>query len=125
MLRPRQPHLGRFDLRRLGRPERLKRNAIERVICVLQLFHIFCAHGGDALLAAAESGLAAPRFDVEAVMRDIEANRATIFPGVPTMWIAIAALPDLDQRDSRRCAAQARAARRAMEVARILSARSA
>lgn len=39
------------------------------------------------------------RFDVEAVMRDIEVKRATYFPGVPTMWIAIAALPDLDKRD--------------------------
>ncbi len=39
------------------------------------------------------------RFDVEAVMRDIEVKRATAFPGVPTMWIAIASLPDLDKRD--------------------------
>src|SRR5581483_1129255 len=36
---------------------------------------------------------------VEAVMRDIEIKRATVFPGVPTMWIAIASLPDLDKRD--------------------------
>ena len=39
------------------------------------------------------------RFEVEAVMRDIEVKRATAFPGVPTMWIAIASLPDLDKRD--------------------------
>jgi long-chain acyl-CoA synthetase len=32
-------------------------------------------------------------------MRDIEVKRATSFPGVPTMWIAIANLPDLDKRD--------------------------
>ena len=32
-------------------------------------------------------------------MRDIEVKRATVFPGVPTMWIAIAGLPDLDRRD--------------------------
>jgi long-chain acyl-CoA synthetase len=32
-------------------------------------------------------------------MRDIEVKRATAFPGVPTMWIAIAALPDLESRD--------------------------
>src|SRR6266853_1770261 len=36
---------------------------------------------------------------IEAVMRDIEVKRATAFPGVPTMWIAIASLPDLDKRD--------------------------
>jgi long-chain acyl-CoA synthetase len=39
------------------------------------------------------------RFDVQAVMRDIEVKRATVFPGVPTMWIAIASLPDLESRD--------------------------
>jgi long-chain acyl-CoA synthetase len=32
-------------------------------------------------------------------MRDIEVKRATAFPGVPTMWIAIASLPDLESRD--------------------------
>jgi long-chain acyl-CoA synthetase len=32
-------------------------------------------------------------------MHDIEVKRATAFPGVPTMWIAIANLPDLDSRD--------------------------
>jgi long-chain acyl-CoA synthetase len=32
-------------------------------------------------------------------MRDIEVKRATVFPGVPTMWIAITSLPDLDNRD--------------------------
>src|SRR5260370_12682925 len=38
-------------------------------------------------------------FDVDAVLRDIEVKRATAFPGVPTMWIAIASLPDLESRD--------------------------
>ncbi|KAH2775667.1 hypothetical protein KXW38_001344, partial [Aspergillus fumigatus] len=44
-------------------------------------------------------GILAGLVHVEAVMRDIETKRATYFPGVPTMWIAIAALPDLDKRD--------------------------
>src|SRR3984893_759210 len=77
-----------------------ERNAIERVICVLPLFHIFaltvillrCLERGDLISLH-------QRFDVEAVMRDIEIKRATDFPGVPTMWIAIASLPDLDRRD--------------------------
>jgi len=83
-----------------GRPERLKRNAVERVICVLPLFHIFALT--VVLLSSLRRGNLISlhqRFDVEAVMRDIEVKRATIFPGVPTMWIAIAALPDLDKRD--------------------------
>jgi long-chain acyl-CoA synthetase len=81
-------------------PTRAERNAIERVICVLPLFHIFALtvvmlgtfrHGNLMSLHQ--------RFDVEAVIRDIEVKRASVFPGVPTMWIAIAGLPDLDKRD--------------------------
>jgi long-chain acyl-CoA synthetase len=83
-----------------GKTARAKRDAIERVICVLPLFHIY------ALTVVLLSGLRRgnlislhQRFDVEAVMRDIEVKRATSFPGVPTMWIAIASLPDLESRD--------------------------
>ncbi|MBT1512408.1 dicarboxylate--CoA ligase PimA [Bradyrhizobium sp. SRL28] len=104
-----------------GRPERLKRNAIERVICVLPLFHIFALT--VVMLSSLRRGNLVSlhqRFDVEAVMRDIEAKRATIFPGVPTMWIAIAALPDLDQRDfSSLRSAGSGGAPLPMEVARI------
>src|SRR5437899_2504115 len=83
-----------------GKPARAERNAIERVICVLPLFHIYALT--VVLLSAIRRGHLISlhqRFDVEAVMRDIEVKRATAFPGVPTMWIAIAALPDLDKRD--------------------------
>jgi long-chain acyl-CoA synthetase len=83
-----------------GRPARLERDAIERVICVLPLFHIYALT--VVLLSSIRLGHLISlhqRFDVEAVMRDIETKRATMFPGVPTMWIAIASLPDLDKRD--------------------------
>jgi long-chain acyl-CoA synthetase len=83
-----------------SRTTRLERNAIDRVICVLPLFHIY------ALTVVMLSSLRVgnlmslhQRFDIESVMRDIEVKRATAFPGVPTMWIAIASLPDLDKRD--------------------------
>jgi long-chain acyl-CoA synthetase len=39
------------------------------------------------------------RFDVETTLRDIEVKRATVFPGVPTMWIALANTPEIDKRD--------------------------
>jgi long-chain acyl-CoA synthetase len=83
-----------------GKTARLERNAVERVICVLPLFHIYALT--LVLLASIRHGNLISlhqRFDVEAVMRDIEVKRATVFPGVPTMWIAIASLPDLDKRD--------------------------
>jgi long-chain acyl-CoA synthetase len=84
-----------------GRPARAKRgNVVERVICVLPLFHIYALT--VVLLSSMRRGNLISlhqRFDAETVMRDIEVKRATAFPGVPTMWIAIAALPDLDKRD--------------------------
>ena len=83
-----------------GKPAQIERNAIERVICVLPLFHIFALT--VVLLSSIRRGHLTSlhqRFDLEAVMRDIEVKRATVFPGVPTMWIAIASLPDLDKRD--------------------------
>ena len=104
-----------------GRPGRLERNAIERVICVLPLFHIFALT--VVLLSSLRRGHLVSlhqRFDVEAVMRDVEVKRATVFPGVPTMWIAIAALPDLDKRDfSSLRTAGSGGASLPMEVARI------
>ena len=84
-----------------GAPGRAKRGGvIERVICVLPLFHIFALT--TVLLLNLKHGNVISlhqRFDVTSVMRDIEVKRATGFPGVPTMWIAIAALPDLEKRD--------------------------
>jgi long-chain acyl-CoA synthetase len=84
-----------------GKPARAARdNAVDRVICVLPLFHIFALT--TVLLLSLKHGNVISlhqRFDVDAVMRDIEVKRATGFPGVPTMWIAIAALPDLEKRD--------------------------
>ncbi len=72
----------------------------ERVICVAPLFHIFglsgimlahLVHGNEIVLF--------PRFDAETIVHEIEVNRASIMPGVPTMWIAIANLPDIHKRD--------------------------
>ncbi len=105
-----------------GRPARARRgDVVERVICVLPLFHIYALT--VVLLSAIRRGHLISlhqRFDAEAVMRDIELKRATIFPGVPTMWIAIAALPDLEKRDfSSLAVAGSGGAPLPVEVARI------
>ncbi|KIZ45991.1 MULTISPECIES: dicarboxylate--CoA ligase PimA [Rhodopseudomonas] len=79
---------------------RAKRKAPERVICALPLFHIYALtlilmkrlRYGDLISLH-------QRFDLDEIMRDIEVNRATVFPGVPTMWIAVTSLRDLDRRD--------------------------
>jgi long-chain acyl-CoA synthetase len=109
-----------------GKATRAERNnPIERVICVLPLFHIFALT--VVLLSSLRRGHLISlhqRFDVEAVMRDIEVKRATAFPGVPTMWIAIAALPDLDKRDlSSLVSCMSGGAPLPVEVAKILERR--
>ena len=72
----------------------------DRVLAVLPLFHIYgltsvmlrhLASGNELLLRS--------RFEIEAVLHDIEVNRVTSFPGVPTMWIALVNHPGIERRD--------------------------
>jgi len=72
----------------------------EKVLCYLPLFHIYALT--VILLRQVRSGneiLMRLRFDTQSALRDIEEKRATIFYGVPTMWIAITNLSDIDTRD--------------------------
>ncbi len=72
----------------------------ERVIGVLPLFHSYAMlfltlrqfrEGNEVYLHR--------RFDVVSVVEEIEKSRITIFPAVPTMWIAIANHPCSENRD--------------------------
>jgi long-chain acyl-CoA synthetase len=70
------------------------------VICALPLFHIYALT--TILLRHIRNGneiLLRLRFDPETTLRDIEVKRATAFPGVPTMWIALANHPGIEKRD--------------------------
>src|SRR5215510_7994795 len=72
----------------------------DKVICVLPLFHIYALTA--VLLRALQDGneiLLRLRFDVETTLRDIEVKRATAFPGVPTMWIALVNTPGIEKRN--------------------------
>ncbi|WP_375459023.1 dicarboxylate--CoA ligase PimA [uncultured Enterovirga sp.] len=76
------------------------RTGRDSMICVLPLFHIYALT--TILLRGLKRGaklLLRMRFDVETTLRDIEVGRATHFPGVPTMWIALAASPGIESRD--------------------------
>jgi len=72
----------------------------ERVIAVLPFFHIYGLvvillwqlHRGATLLLHL-------RFEPAAILKAIETRGATYFPGVPTMWIALAAIPGIENRD--------------------------
>jgi len=70
------------------------------VITVLPLFHVFglssilniCVRFGCTMSLI-------PRFDVVTVLETIQRDRATIFEGVPTMFIGLLAHPDLAKYD--------------------------
>jgi len=79
--------------------ERLEPGA-QTVICVLPLFHIYALT--TVLLRHIRDGntiLLRQRFDVEGVLADIAVGRATVFPGVPTMWIAVLNHPGVETVD--------------------------
>jgi long-chain acyl-CoA synthetase len=74
--------------------------SVETVIGVLPLFHIYALT--TILLRHLKRGseiLLRMRFDVETTLRDIEAKRATTFPAVPTMLIALASHPEIAKKD--------------------------
>lgn len=72
----------------------------ERYLAALPLFHVFgltvllnqsVLRGGELILL--------PRFEAETVLKTIHRRKPTIFPGAPTMYIALLNHPDLKQYD--------------------------
>ena len=74
----------------------------ERVLAVLPMFHIYALT--TILLRAVSGGsevILHPRFELEAVMKDLVKKKPTVFPGVPTMYMAIINHPDVTKHDLR------------------------
>ncbi|MET0170001.1 MAG: AMP-binding protein, partial [Aliihoeflea sp.] len=77
----------------------LTRPGEDRVLMFLPLFHIYGLTA--VMLRGINNGLTLllhARFDPQIALDEIEAG-ATSFPGVPTMWISIAATPGFESRD--------------------------
>ena len=77
----------------------LTRPGEDRVLMFLPLFHIYGLTA--VMLRGINNGLTLllhARFDPQIALDEIEAG-ATSFPGVPTMWISIAATPGFENRD--------------------------
>lgn len=70
----------------------------EKVLTVIPLFHVFgmtsCMN--FAILTASESILL-PRFELKEVLNTIKNEQPTIFPGVPTMYVAITNHPHAEE----------------------------
>ncbi|MBM3568016.1 MAG: long-chain fatty acid--CoA ligase [Alphaproteobacteria bacterium] len=74
----------------------------ERVLGVLPFFHVFAMTGvmNMGLNIGAEIVMH-PRFELEAVLKDINTKKPTLMPGVPTMFVAINNHPRLKEFDLR------------------------
>jgi len=72
----------------------------ENVLCVLPFFHSYGLTTELTLgvLSAATLTLL-PRFDVEMALRTIDKRKPTLFPGVPTMYVALNSHPDVRKYD--------------------------
>ncbi|WP_246943980.1 long-chain-fatty-acid--CoA ligase [Bacillus pinisoli] len=70
----------------------------ERYLTVIPLFHVF---GMTACMNFAiftgSSSILLPRFDLQEVLNTIQAEKPTIFPGVPTMYVAITNHPEAEK----------------------------
>lgn len=72
----------------------------ERVILVLPLFHIYALTAVMLLSLKLGSELSLhPRFDLEAIVKDLVENETTAFYGVPTMYTALINAPGFGELD--------------------------
>jgi len=82
-----------------GEPPMLT-DGTERILAVLPLFHIYALTVVMLFGLAGGAGLILhPRFDLEAVLKDLDRKKPTMFPGVPTMYTAILNHPKVGQYD--------------------------
>ena len=78
------------------------REGQERVLAVLPPFHIYALSVNMLLgirLGAAQ--ILHIRFEPEAILKDLSAQKVTIFPGVPTMYTALNNFPGVERYDLR------------------------
>lgn len=74
-----------------------EREEQERFLTVLPLFHVYgmTVAMNAAILGGAEL-IMLPRFDLQETLETIKLTRPTIFPGVPTMYVAINSHPQAE-----------------------------
>jgi long-chain acyl-CoA synthetase len=72
----------------------------DRVLCALPLFHVYGLSAVMLLCIKRRAELFLHlRFDAGHILAEMETSSITAFPGVPTMWIALANHPDMARRD--------------------------
>lgn len=72
----------------------------ERVLCVLPFFHSYgMTTGMNISIVNAAAMIVMPRFEIEECLEIIMKHKPTMFPGVPTMYIAINNYPNVQNFD--------------------------
>ena len=72
----------------------------ERILAALPLFHVFAMTTVMNLgIASGAELILLPRFEIDQVLKTIDADKPTLFPGVPTIFTAINEHRDLDDYD--------------------------
>ncbi|MBX5464498.1 MAG: long-chain fatty acid--CoA ligase [Clostridia bacterium] len=72
----------------------------QRILGVLPLFHVYgLTTVLDYGVASASTLVLLPRFQVREVLAAIQKERPTLFPGAPTMYVAINTFPEVDRYD--------------------------
>jgi long-chain acyl-CoA synthetase len=76
------------------------REGTETCLCVLPFFHSFgmtsCMNGS---IYAGSTMVLIPRFDLKMVLESIQKYKVNVFPGTPTIYVAIISAPDLKKYD--------------------------
>ncbi|WP_224773304.1 long-chain-fatty-acid--CoA ligase [Metabacillus idriensis] len=74
------------------------KSGVERCLTVIPLFHVFgMTSCMNLTILRGNSMIMLPRFDLEEVMQTIKREQPTIFPGVPTMYVAITNHPKAEE----------------------------
>ena len=77
----------------------MTRESEEVGLIVLPLFHVFGLASMLIILRSAGRVVLVPRFDRKVVLRTIEKERVTLFPGVPAMFSSLLDSQDLEEYD--------------------------
>lgn len=71
----------------------------ERMLGLAPLFHVYGMARMNCSIFSASTYIAVERFEINEVVNLIRKHRPTIFPGVPTMYVALLNHPDLTAED--------------------------
>lgn len=88
------------NARQLVQHAECERIGVKRVLGVLPLFHVFAMQTVMLIpICLGAEIILVPRFNLMSLLDDIEREKPTMFPGVPTIYAAINNVRDIEKRD--------------------------